>query len=268
MIPQKQIEQLKSIGIDLAALVAAHADANEVTVTLPEGQFLTDTQITELYASKTKEGEGKAFEIAKKELAKVGLPFTAERWGDVANEIKSQINATNDDKIKSLMEQNTLLSQDVSKFKADAETERNNRKAFEFETKIVTSIPKPENGLTQKEVLEIAKIRGYSPKELESGEIVWEKDGQTIKDKVTHAPLTNDKGIFEVVAQLGFAPSVTNPPAGRGIPQGKTDKSIKSLSEAKAKFKEMHPDKNVMGTEFQAFVSETAKADPSFDFSS
>lgn len=268
MIPQKQIEQLKAMGIDVAALIAAHTDTNEVAITLPEGEFLSPTQLNELYASKTKEGEGKAFEIAKKELAKVGLPFTAERWGDVANEIKAQINSTNDDKIKALMEQNTLLSQDINKFKSEAETERTTRKAFEFETKIVTAIPKPENGLTPKEVLEIAKIRGYTPKELESGEIVWEKDGQTIKDKVTHAPLTNDKGIFEVVAQLGFAPSLINPPAGRGVPQGKTDKSIKSLSEAKAKFKEMHPDKNVMGTEFQAFVSETAKADPSFDFSS
>jgi len=268
MIPQEQISKLKEIGIDVDAIVAAHTSDKETAITLPTGAFLSDAQLAERDSVKIKEGESKSLDIAKKEFAKAGLAVTGSRFGDVVKEIQSQINSTNDDKVKALTEQVTLLSTDVNKYKTEAETERANRSLFEFETRIVTNMPKPENGLTQKEVYEVAKLRGYTPKDVD-GAIVWEKDGKLISDKTTHAPLKNEAGISEVFSLLGFATPAANnggKPAGRGIGQGSASESIKTMSEAKKKFAEQNPNENLLGTKFQSYLQEITKADPSFDY--
>lgn len=74
MIKQTDKDKLKALGFDLDAIIAAHTDAAEKDIVIPDGKIYTDDQLTtrdnvKLTEGK-KEGEKLAIDIAKKEIAK------------------------------------------------------------------------------------------------------------------------------------------------------------------------------------------------------
>lgn len=68
MLPKANIDALKAMGLDYDALVAAIKDTKEVAITLPEGSFYSDADITEL-KDNVKKGHEQAYrEIWGKEM--------------------------------------------------------------------------------------------------------------------------------------------------------------------------------------------------------
>ena len=271
MLKTTDKERLKSLGIDIDAIIAAHTDPAEKDITVPDGMIYTDAQLATRDEVKLKDGEKvgekKAIEIAKTELKKhAGLDITAERWGDVGKEIKAAINATGDDKVKTLQEQNAALLADKTSLAekvTQAETQlRNGLSTID----ILSKLPANSLGLSPKEAFELAKIRGYAAEDTDNGR-VWRKNGEVMKDPVTHAPLSEDKAIAAIWTEQKWTPSATAAAGGRGASQkasGEAMGGIMSKSAAEAAWREQNPDKGLATPEGMAWYAEQAKQ-PGFD---
>jgi hypothetical protein len=265
-------ERLKKLGLDIDKLEAAIKDEAEQDVAIPEGQLLTEAQLTERDAQKVKEGKSEGETLAKatliKEVAtKTGITITGERIADLVTGIKEGLNADKDTKFKTLQEQNTALLADKETLAAKATQAEQALKNGMFEVGILAKLPPHAAGLTAKESLELAKMRGYTPEQTDTG-VVWKKNGEILKDPVTHAPLAEDKAIATIwdSEKWGGTPTPV-PTGGRGGGDGNPSPGagIKTQSAAVAKWKEENPNKNEVSPECTNYVLNLAKADPSFD---
>lgn len=266
MLKATDKEKLKKLGIDIDAIIAAHTDTAEKDITVPDGELLTAEQLTTRDEVKLKEGEKngekKAIEIAKTELKKhAGLDITAERWGDVGKEIKAAINSTGDSKLTALQEQNAALLADKTALEQKAIQAETALKTGMFEVSILSKLPANAMGLTAKETLELAKLRGYTPELTETG-TVWKKNGEVMKDPTTHAPLTEDKAINAIWAEQKWTATTATTTGGRGgvqKPAGGTGTGLMTKSDVEAAWKEANPDKGIATPEGMAFYAEYAK---------
>lgn len=271
MISQATKEKLKKLGIDPEALETAVKSDTETDIAVPDGELLTADQLTERDSVKLKEGkkegEKEALTIARKELAKHGLQTEKDRWGDIAEEIKTKINATGDEKVKLLQEQNTALLADketLSQKFTQAEQALANGM---FEVERLTKLPAHVAGLSPKETLELLKLRGYLPEKTENG-VVWKKNGEALKDKATHAPLPEDAAIASIwEAEKWNAPAAPAPNGGRGGGDSNPGGAgIKTQSAAVSEWQRQNPGKNPVSPECQAYIQEIAKADTTFNW--
>ena len=267
MLKQTDKDKLKALGLDIDAIITAHTDAEEKDITVPEGQFITNEQLLTRDDVKMKEGEKtgekKAIDIVKKELlAHAGIELKGDRWGKIGDELKGFVNGTGEEKIKQYQDQNKLLIKDKMELTAKVTAAETSLQTGMFEIGILGKLPAHAAGLTPKESLELAKMRGYMPEKTDTG-IVWKKNGEPIKDPVTHAPLSEDKAIAQIWATEKWAATPQTPPAGgRGAGQKViVDPSggIKNKTQAEAAWKEMHPDRNMQTPEGMAWYTEQAK---------
>lgn len=184
-----------------------------------------------------------------------------ERWGEIGVELKDAINSTGDTKVKTLQDQNTLLLADINKYKAEATTATESLNKGMFEIGILSKLPAHAAGLTPRESLELAKMRGYTPERTDTG-VVWKKNGDVLKDSATHAPLTEDKAIAHIWESEKWGVTAPPPPTGgRGAKQSTvtSPSGIKTFSEAEAYWKETNPDRGIASPEGMAFINEAAK---------
>lgn len=268
MYSQKDKDRFKELnGISIEDFVAGHNDTAEKPLALPEGQILTDAQLTQRDEVKVKEGEKtgekKAIEIAKKEITKhSGIEVKGERWAEIGTEIKTAINSTGDEKVKTLQDQNALLLKDKTDLETKAAQAESALQTGMFEIGILSKLPAHVAGLSPKETFELAKMRGYTPEKTDTG-VVWKKNGEPLKDPVTHAPLAEDKAIAHIWETEKWNPAAqAGATGGRGAQQRSTGAAagaIKSRSEAEAAWKELHPDKNMQTPEGMAYYNELAK---------
>ncbi len=272
MLKKEQKDKLIAMGFDVDAIIAAHADAAEKDIKIPEGQLLTDAQLTARDEVKVKEGkkegEKEALTIARTELKKhTGLDLKGERFGDIGKEIKDAINADKDTKLTALQEQNTLLLADKTTLSSEVANAQKALKTGMFEIGILSQLPANGLGLTPKETFELLKLRGYLPEETDAG-VIWKKGNEPIKDPVTHAPLSADKAIAAIWAEQKLTPAAPPPGGGRGIQQKAVSagtEGIKTKSQAEAAWIEANPDRNMNTPEGMAYYNKLVKDTPDFD---
>jgi len=270
MLPKQAMDWLKANKIDVDALVKAHTAEEETEVTLPTGKILTDEQLTErdsnVKLAAIKEGEDKAIEIAKSELKKRGLEVQGSRWGDIVNEVNEKINKDKDGKLQQLQEQNSLLLKDNEKYKNEATEAVNRVGKAEFEFGVLASLPKNDLGLSPKETLAVLQMRGFEPVKGDKG-VMWNKNGEPIKDGATHAPMADTDAVKHIWGELGWKTEAA-PAGGRGITgTGATGTGgIATMADAKKAFKAANPNTGIVSPEFEAFVDAAAKSNPAFDY--
>jgi predicted aspartyl protease len=272
MLPKQAQDWLKANKIDIDALVKAHTSEDETEVTLPTGKVLTDEQLAErdsnVKLAAIKEGEDKAIEIAKSELKKKGgFDIAGNRWGDIVNELNDKINIDKDTKVKQLQEQNSLLLKDNEKYKVEATEAVSRIGKAEFEFGVLASLPKNDLGLNPKETLAVLQMRGFEPVKGDKG-VVWNKNGEAIKDGATHAPMAETDAVKHIWGELGWKTEQA-PAGGRNIGgTGATGTGgIATMADAKKAFKAANPNTSIVSPEFETFVDAAAKSNPAFDYS-
>ena len=266
MLKQTDKDKLKALGLDIDAIIAAHTDTAEKDITILDGSIFTDQQLTDRDAIKIKEGEKsgekKATEIAKTEIKKhAGIDLTGERWGDIGTELKKAINSSGDEKVKALQDQNALLLADKESLSNKVSQAEMSLKNGMFEVGILSKLPANSLGLSQKEILELSKIRGYQAEQTEAG-VVWKKNGEILSDSKTHAPLPEDKAIAHIwESEKWSAPVAPAPQGGRGGVQKPivTGGGIKNRTQAEAAWNDANPGKNMQTPEGMAYYNELAK---------
>lgn len=266
MLKTTDKEKLKSLGLDIDAIIAAHADTAEKDIVIPDGKIYTDAQLTTRDDVKVKEGkkegEKEAVNIAKVEIKKhAGIEIKADRWGDIGTELKAAMNADKDTKLTALTDQNALLLKDVDTYKTKAEQAETAMNTGLFEVSILGKLPAHAAGLSPKESFELAKMRGYVPEKTDAG-VVWKRNGEVMKDPATHAALAEDKAIAQIWNEQKWTPTAA-PAGGRGAPQkpagSGAGSGIMSKSQAEEAWTAINPDKNMATPEGMAWYNEQAK---------
>lgn len=261
------------MGLDIDAIIAAHNDTAEKDINIPAAQWLTDAQLLARDEVKVKEGEKigekNAITIARTELTKhTGLTLKGERFGDIGKEIKDAINADKDTKLTALQEQNTLLLADVTTYKTKAEHSETALSNGMFKLERQTKLPPHKDGLSPTESLAILEMRGITYEKTDAG-VIWKKNGETIKDPATHAPLPEDKAIASIWAEQKWAPvAAPAPKGGRGgqtLPIVIGAGGIKNKSQAEAAWEEANPGINMSTNEGIAFYNDLVAKTPDFD---
>src|SRR6185312_11427164 len=117
MLKKDAIELIKGYGFDVDKLVAAIKDDKEVDYEVPKFNALTDEQVTTRDNLKIAEGEKKVEPGLRKTFVdevgkRLGFTPKGDRIGDLVTDLQSKINATGDEKVKTLQDQVTLLTKD------------------------------------------------------------------------------------------------------------------------------------------------------------
>ena len=276
-LKKETIDKLKTFGIDIDKLIAAHTAEGEQELELPELTALTPAQLTERdnvkIAEGKKQGETEARSILVKELSKsLNVELKGERIADVVSEIQAFANKNGDEKVKLLQDQVTALTSDKSKLTGEIAEIKNSLSAAKFDSELIGLFPANRGaGLSDTERLTL--IKNSISFETVDGKQVAKRDGVVMTDPVTHAPLPAAKVIEGYFAEkpllLG---NVSNQaPGGRGgsdNPSGGGMTGIKKFSEAEKAWKAQNPDGNPASPDFMNYVNKLAKDDPSFDYGS
>jgi hypothetical protein len=268
-ISKASIEKLKALGIDTDAIINAAKDPKEIDVTIPDGIFMTEAQLSERDGVKVsegvKQGETQAKTALIKEVAsKAGLNITGERMADLVNGIKEGLSKDKDAAFTALQQQNQGLLQDNESLKAKATQAEMQLKNGMFELEVLSKLPANSLGFTQKEIFEVAKMRGYKAEQTENGR-VWSKNGEILKDPVTHAPMAEDKAISHIWESEKFV-TTSQPPAGgrgaQGRPLNGATSSFNKMSEVKQAFQEQYPNEDPNSPAFVKFYQQARKDNP------
>lgn len=273
MLSQATKDRLKKLGVDADALVAAHNDKKEVDLTLPEGELLTADQLSKRDENTRKEGEKegekKALTIAITEINKhTGLELKAERFGDLGKQIKDQISASDNDKVKQLTNQVSELLKDKETLTAESTQAKTQAERVAFEYEQFKHLPANRNTtLTEREYIALMAQRGIEIK----ADGVY-RNGELLKDATTKGALPHAeayKTIFTEFNWVGAAGPAGGGQGGRGggngTPGGAGAKA-RSQSEAITKWQEQNPGKNPVSPEAMAFVAAEAKDNVAFSW--
>lgn len=270
MLDKATKDRLKELGIDADKLTEAVKSEGEVPFALPDGSLLTEAQLTERDGVKIKEGEKNGETAAKTALikevsAKTGLTITGDRIADLVTGIKEGLSKDKDQAFKSLQDQNTALLADKETLTTKATQAEQTLQKGMFDIEVMSGLPANSLGLSNKETLELLKIRGYEPVKTDSG-ISWAKNGETIKDPTTRAPLIGEKATAHIWNEQKFAVVAPPPAGGRGGSDGNPSGGVglNSYSAVATQWQKDNPGKNTVSPEFTAYLSAAAKADQSF----
>lgn len=269
MLKQAHKDRLKALGINVDELEAAIKNDKEADITIPDGELLTAAQLTTRDGEKVKEGkkegEKEAFNIAKKEIAKhTGLEIKAERFGDLGTEIKTAINATGDDKLKTITEQNRQLLADKEDFTKKESDYQVQLKSLGLDNQISSLLPKEIGGFKTASLLR--ELKADIVFEEVDGKSIAKRNGVVMSDDKTHAPLSIDAAVEAYKKERGWIETTgTSNTGGRGAGQkgaggNITDPgSIKNKTQAEAAWKEANPDKNMLSEEGMAWYANVSK---------
>lgn len=209
------------------------------------------------------EGETTAIGVFKGEIIKAGIEIKKDRIGDIVQELKAGMNASNDSKIKTLTEQNTALLADNNTFKTKATEAETALNKGRFDLDVMGRLPGIAPGMRSlNETLALMKMRGYEIEKTDAGEVI-KQNGEVLKNTNTHAPLAINEGLAHVWATEKWT-AAPPPPVGRGGKQGILTGGtggVMNKTQAIASFEEANPGKNIMSPEGQAYYRECAKTE-------
>ncbi len=274
MLKKETIDKIKGYGFDVDKLIAAVKDDKEVDYPVPEFEALTTDQLATRDAGKIAEGKTAGETEARKLLVKeVGtrLGFTpkGERIGDLVTDLQARINATGDDKVKSLTEQVNLLTKDKETLTEQLTSEKKTTSKTLFEAQLLTHLPASRDPKKLRDDERILMLTRDIVFEEVDGKRVAKRNGEILKDPKTHAPLPADAVVKLYSTERGWdKEAATGGAGGRG---GSSDcgsggsGSIKKFSHAKEQWLKDNPEGNPNSTEFTSYVNKLAKEDKTFD---
>lgn len=284
-LKQATKEALKALGIDADALSAAITNAAEVDFAVPPGQIFTDDALTQRDANVTAtakaEGMREARGVLVTELGKKipGLTLTGQRIGDLASEVATFMNAGKDTQVKALQDQVTALLTDKETLTAEVAKEKGRADAVSFDSELMGLFPQNRTqDLTDAERLTLLKGK-YTFERTDTG-IVVKEGGKIVENTTTRAPLAASEvvgGYFTTrnwVAKDAGGGDGGKGGKGGGGGRGGTGSDptptsgLKTLSQARASWKEANPDGNLTSPEAIKFINEAAAADKTFDWNS
>lgn len=257
-------------------LTTAIADTKEVDVPISDTlQVLEKTELDARDANTLKEGKKDGEKEIKKVLVKeigdkLGFKLTGDRIADLVNEVTTQINKGNDDKVSALTEQVKLLNADKTNLLKEKETLASTVEETKFENELKNYFP-AERGAHLSDDKRIIMLKSDITFETVDGAKVAKKNGEIMRDPTTKNPM----GLKEVVA-LYFTenPFLVGQPAAAGGGRGGNNNSggaaggagLTKASEVLAAWKEKNPNGNEMGEGYIDHLNATAKDIPNFDY--
>lgn len=278
MLKTTDKDKLKKLGIDIDAIIAANNDASEKDIVVPDGELLTTAQLeardknikADGVKDGKKEGEKAGLTLAVTEIAKhTGLTIDAtkiERFGDLGVFLKEELGKNADQKTQTLTKQNTdlisaneLLVKERDSFKGVADTTKFEYDQYKHFPANRTQI------MNEGEVLNMLKGRGVDPKV----DGVY-RDGVLMTDAVTKAPLPHKAAYETLFTEFKL---MAEPPAGAAGGRGGGNSSVipaggkpRNATEAEAQFKAANPNGNIISPEYDAYLANAAKDNPTFSF--
>lgn len=270
-ISNKTKDQLKKLNINVDELIKAIQSKDEIDIDLPNGTFFTDDELSDRDANVAKElkkkNEGEALGILKKELSKkLGLDVSGDRIGDVVEQIQAKIGETNDEKVKTLQEQVTLLSKDKENFESQIAEKERMFSEYKRDATLRSYFPQNrDNRLSDDEYITLLK-NSLAFEEVD-GKLIGKKGNDVIKDPKTHAPLEAKDVINSFFTERNWITQQQQQQSGgRGIQQKQTSTTnTNTLSAFKELWRQQNPDLNPNGAEFLTAVSTHYKNNPNFN---
>lgn len=276
MLKQTDKDKLKALGLDIDAIVIAHADTAEKDITVPDGQLYTAetlaTRDANLKLTHTKEGEKtgeeKALAIAIAEINKsTGLTLKADRFGDLAKQLKEHMGKSDDEKSKAQAQQIT----DLLAAKTATEKERDDAKAaadtIKFNFQQFGNMPENRGkNFNENEYLNLLSLRGVEVKT----DGVY-RNGELMKDPATLGALNHKTAFSNLFTEFKWtAEAPAGAQGGRGGGNsggsGQGGKS-RTMTEATEKWKAIDPNNtNALSAEFQTFLATETKDNPTFSY--
>lgn len=268
MIKKEQQERIAAVlGIGMDELIRAYSDAQEVEVTLREGDVFTADELAgrdaERWREGRKEGEREAFGIARKEIARhTGLELKAERFGDLGIELRTALNASGDDKIRLLQEQNGRLADEVKGFAGKEAQYKDQIELMGLDNELMGHLPKEVSGFKTSSLLR--ELKSEIAFEKVDGAYVARRNGQVMTSK-DRMPLTVAEVVQCYKSERGWDRAETGAAVtggrggmqkapGGGVPQ------LRTKSQAEAAWAEANPGKSMMTPEGMAWYQEVSKA--------
>ena len=201
----KSKEALSKLGIPIEDLIKAITNSAETDITIPEGEFFTPEQLTEMKGNLQKEyekqGEAKGLQILQKEVAKrMGLEVKSDRIGDFVDALKGEIGKTGDEKVKMLQEQVDLLTKDKEAFTAQIAEKESQYAQLQRSVTIKGMFPENKSKLlTDDEYLGIINST-YKFEEVD-GKMIVKKGEEILKDPKTHSPIAPKEAISQLFTE-------------------------------------------------------------------
>lgn len=274
MLKKDTIDKIKGYGFDVDKLIAAVKDEKEVDYAVPEFEALTTDQLATRDAGKIAEGEKKAEPELRKTFVKevstrLGFTPKGERIGDLVTDLQAKINATGDDKVKSLQDQVVLLTKDKDTLTEQLGTEKQNYSKVRFETDLISHLPATRNTKALRDDERVLMLTRDITFEEVDGKRVAKRNGEIIKDPKTHAPLPVPDVVKLYATERGWDKEAASGGAGgRGGGSdggGGGSAGLKKFSQVKEQWKKDNPDGNPNSPEFTTHLNKIAKETPDFD---
>lgn len=274
MLKQTDKDKLKALGLDIDAIIAAHTDAAEKDIVVPDGQLLTDAQLTErdtnTKTAAVKEGEKNALPLAIAEINKAtGLtldPTKIDRFGELGKQVKEKMSATDDVKLTNANKQvsDLLAAQELLTKERDTLKQTAEKTVFEYDQ--YKHFPANRSKLmNEQETMTLLNARKVEAKT----DGVY-KDGVLQIDPITKAALPHAKAYEQIFTEFKL---IAEPPAGGQGGRGGGNSGgaaaggkARTQSEAITKWKEANPNGNEMSPECSTFVQTEAKDNVTFNW--
>lgn len=267
-------EKLKTMGIDVDALIAAVTAATEVDYIVPEGLIVKQSDLELRDANKLAEGkragmtegEAQGKELAAKAIKKkFGIEDPTKEIDKVVDLVNAKV-ATGDTGLK---EQVALLLNDKEQLTAKVAEVQSKAEAASFDTQLITMFPANRTAdLNDGERLTL--VKSALSFETVDGKRVTKRNGEILRDPTTQNPIEPAKAITDYFNErkwIGGAPGG----GGRGgvdNPGGSATGSPKKYSEAESQWVAENPGKSANTVEFHAYLDTVAKENKDFDFNS
>lgn len=274
MLKKETLDKIKGYGFDVDKLLAAIKDEKEVDYPVPEFVPMTQAELDTRDAGKIAEGKTTGETEARKTFVKeVGtrLGFTpkGERIGDLVTDLQTKINATGDDKVKTLQDQVNLLMKDKETLSTQLDSEKQTASKAVFEAELLGHLP-AGRGKNLRDDERIMIMNKEITWDLVDGKRVAKRNGEILKDPKTHAPLPAPEVVKLYATERGWDKEAAAG-GGAGGRGGGNDGSgggaggQKKYSQVKEQWIKDNPDKNPTSTEFTNYVNKIAKDTPDFD---
>lgn len=201
MIKEEKITLLeKTLRLPEGSLKAAITDEKEVDIELPTLKVYTEEEENTRIENVRKEAKTAGVEMAVKEARnKLGLQFEGKTIDNLlehhSKKVLADAKIEPEKKVKELQDDNeklrtnlTQIQTDFDNFKLNSKKERD---SIETENVILSKIPQ-NTLIPQKDVLTVFKANFGIEKD-ETGNIVFKKNNEVLKNKTTLSPLTLDE---------------------------------------------------------------------------
>ena len=276
MLKKDTIEKVKALGFDVDKFLAAVKDEKEVDFDVPDIVPMTQAQIDARDAIKIGEGktagEQTAREAFVKEVGtKLGLTVKGTRIGDLVTEVQKGLNATGDEKLRTLQEQITGLTSDKEKLTGELTSEKSKTSQTLFNFELISHLPATRGKALRDDERVLMMTRDITFETVD-GKRIAKRNGEVVKDPKTHAPLPVPDVVKAYSTERGWDKETAAPAGGgrggandSGAGGGGTA-GMKKYSAVKDQWIKDNPEGNPLSPEFTDHVNKIAKETPGFDF--